>query len=307
MLTERNENRWRRRAWGVYAGEYPAPLVPRTMPAMPRSKTAKTPAGLADALGHSTADKRIDILRGIGRSGSISQAAREAGVSYKAAWQAVATLTNLAGVPLVERVVGGAGGGGAKLTAQGEELLTLAEAYDEARRAVAVQAHPGGVAATGAGSAVAGLRIRTSMRNQLPGVVRALHSRGRRVRVELLLGDDEGSGAVLSAAITQESAELLGLSVGLPAIALCKATAVRIVPADETDVLGDAIAVNALMGVVSRVARTKAAGEGDELAVTLTGCGLELVGFAPEGVSLRSRQRVRALIDASAVVIALPG
>ena len=53
-----------------------------------------------DALGHGMSDKRIEILRGIGRSGSISQAARDAGVSYKAAWQAVATLTNLAGVPL---------------------------------------------------------------------------------------------------------------------------------------------------------------------------------------------------------------
>ena len=49
------------------------------------------------------ADKRIDILRQIGQGGSISQAARAVGVSYKAAWQAIDTLTNLAGVPLVLR------------------------------------------------------------------------------------------------------------------------------------------------------------------------------------------------------------
>jgi molybdate transport repressor ModE-like protein len=47
------------------------------------------------------ADRRIAILRGIAQSGSISQAARDVGVSYKAAWQAIDTLTNLAGVPLV--------------------------------------------------------------------------------------------------------------------------------------------------------------------------------------------------------------
>ena len=51
-------------------------------------------------------DRRIGILRQIGALGSISRAARAVGVSYKAAWQAVDTLTNLAGVALVERVVG---------------------------------------------------------------------------------------------------------------------------------------------------------------------------------------------------------
>ncbi|WP_343593612.1 LysR family transcriptional regulator, partial [Paracidovorax wautersii] len=66
----------------------------------------------SEALGHGLADRRIAILRHIGEGGSISQAARAVGVSYKAAWQALDTLTNLAGVPLVERLVGGAGGGG---------------------------------------------------------------------------------------------------------------------------------------------------------------------------------------------------
>ncbi len=62
---------------------------------------------LAGALGHDLSDRRIGILRQIGALGSISRAARAVGVSYKAAWQAVDTLTNLAGVALVERVVGG--------------------------------------------------------------------------------------------------------------------------------------------------------------------------------------------------------
>ena len=44
---------------------------------------------LADVLGHEATDKRIDILRRIGEVGSISEAARGAGVSYKAAWQAL--------------------------------------------------------------------------------------------------------------------------------------------------------------------------------------------------------------------------
>ena len=69
----------------------------------------------AQALGHEATDKRLDILQRIGEVGSISEAARRAGVSYKAAWQAIDILSNLAGTPLVEKVVGGAGGGGAQL------------------------------------------------------------------------------------------------------------------------------------------------------------------------------------------------
>ena len=55
----------------------------------------RTPLQYAQALGHEVADKRLDILRRIGEVGSISEAARGAGVSYKAAWQALETLSNL--------------------------------------------------------------------------------------------------------------------------------------------------------------------------------------------------------------------
>ena len=80
------------------------------------SKTIADPTLLATHMAE-LADKRIDILRRIGDVGSISEAARRAGVSYKAAWQAIETLNNLAGAPLVEKVVGGNKGGGTRLTA----------------------------------------------------------------------------------------------------------------------------------------------------------------------------------------------
>ncbi|MBT2323376.1 LysR family transcriptional regulator [Variovorax paradoxus] len=246
-----------------------------------------------DALGHGMSDKRIDILRGIGRSGSISQAAREATVSYKAAWQAVATLTNLAGVPLVERAVGGAGGGGASLTAHGAQLLELADALDAARRAVQSRA------GAGAGIAAARLAIRTSMRNQLPAVVGAIESTGRIVRVHMKLGAAQQQQQAVAARITRESAELLGLAEGMAAIALCKATAVRV----ERAATQRRSKGNQLGGVVESAARGE---DGDEIAIVLDS-GLQLVGFAPAGSGLRTRQRVVAAIDESAVVLALPG
>ena len=248
----------------------------------------------SDALGHGPSDKRIDILRGIGQSGSISQAARDASVSYKAAWQAIATLTNLAGVPLVERAVGGAGGGGAKLTDEGRQLLSLADAHAVARSAVQLQAPR-----PGAATAVSRLSIRTSMRNQLPVVVRALERSGPVVRVRMSFVGEEGQAETIAARITQESAELLGLADGLTAIALCKATAVQVERADSVRRRRG----NQLTGTVAKVARGDS---GDEIVIALAG-GLQLVGFAASGSGLRTRQRVTAVVDESAVVVALPG
>ena len=83
--------------------------------------SALAPAALTEALGHAVSDKRLEVLRRVGETGSISQAARDAGISYKAAWQAIDTLTNLSEAPLVDRTVGGSGGGGKEITtAHGE-------------------------------------------------------------------------------------------------------------------------------------------------------------------------------------------
>lgn len=254
-----------------------------------------------DAFGHGASDKRIDILRGIASTGSISQAAREAGVSYKAAWQAIDTLTNLAGMPLVERAVGGAGGGGALLTVQGGHLLELADALDAARRDVHARWSVGGAeASTQADATIARLAVRTSMRNQLPATIDTLEAIGRTVRVRMHLG---ANSSAIAARITQESAELLGLQAGMTVIALCKATAVRVERFDAAAPTRRGATRNRLVGRVGRALRGEG---GDEIAVTLDG-GLQVVGFAPGGSGLRVRQRAAVALDESALVVALPG
>lgn len=51
--------------------------------------------------------QRITLLQQVAAQGSITQAAKAAGLSYKAAWDAIDEMNNLAGQPLVERSVGG--------------------------------------------------------------------------------------------------------------------------------------------------------------------------------------------------------
>lgn len=243
---------------------------------------------LAEVLGFEASDKRIDILRRIGQVGSISEAARGAGVSYKAAWQALETLANLAGTPLVEKAVGGSGGGGAVLTAAGQRVLQAAEAMAVARQQV--------LAALEQDSATrrAALALRTSMRNQFPCTVGRLHPHQGQVRVQLLLAE----GSAIHARITRESVQLLGLRPGLPVLALCKATALqiaaRITPSPTR---------NLLVGTITRSSRATGGGE---VGLRLAG-GVQLVGFAAAGHGLKSGDAAMAAVDEAGVVIAAAG
>ena len=256
-----------------------------------KSRVMSDSFSLADALRHPVADKRIEILRLIDVTGSISQASRDAGISYKAAWQAIDTLGNLTGVALVEKSVGGAGGGGAKLTTDGKRLLEMAMRLDKKRLQLMEELLQDEKSYETGWSL---LGIQTSLRNQLPCSVRSLQMTGPITRVELELRDR----SVLSARITSTSAELLGLKPGLPVIALCKAVGVN-VSRDMSDF--DAAASNLLSGVVSRIASGI---EEDELCIDLDS-GLQLVGFAPSAQGIELQERVYALVDESTVVVAL--
>jgi len=250
-------------------------------------KPAPATLFFGSALSHEPADKRIDILRLIGESGSISQAARDAGVSYKAAWQAIDTLSNLAGGVLVERAVGGAGGGGALLTVAGRQLLAVASRLAESRRQVLASA-----AAQPGSPVLSTIGVRTSMRNQFPCRVHKLEAKGQTVRVFLRLAD----GTALVSRITKASAELLGLQAEQAVLALCKATAVAVTVLDADPAGGQH-----LTGHAVRISR---GASGDEVSLLLDS-GLQLVGFAAPGSGIKAKARVSALIDESAVVIAL--
>lgn len=73
---------------------------------------------------------RILLLEEIREHGSISAAARSIGMSYRRAWWHVETMNRLAKRPLVERTVGGKGGGGTRLTPEGEAAVRLYRALD---------------------------------------------------------------------------------------------------------------------------------------------------------------------------------
>ncbi len=83
---------------------------------------------------------KIDLLEAIQRTGSISAAGRAMGMSYRRAWDLVEDLNHVLAVPVVETATGGAGGGGARLTAAGVTLVAEYRALERAA-AAAGQVH----------------------------------------------------------------------------------------------------------------------------------------------------------------------
>jgi molybdate transport system regulatory protein len=67
---------------------------------------------------------RADLMELIAETGSISEAAKRMGMSYKRAWGLVQALNDGWGAPLVETARGGAAQGGAVLTDDGREVLS---------------------------------------------------------------------------------------------------------------------------------------------------------------------------------------
>jgi molybdate transport system regulatory protein len=70
-------------------------------------------------------------LEGIADTGSIAGAGRRMGMSYRRAWVLAKSMNACFREPLIEAAKGGIGGGGARLTAMGREVLALYRAMED--------------------------------------------------------------------------------------------------------------------------------------------------------------------------------
>ena len=183
---------------------------------------------------------RIALLQHIAEQGSITRAAKSAGLSYRAAWDAIDELNNLAQQPLVERSVGGRGGGGAKLSAEGERVLRLYQ------RLQALQTQLLEVPEESADLALLSrLMLRTSARNQLHATVSRITPVGRNDLIELTLA----GGLTINAQITHDSTLRLELEHGTDVFALIKASWLDVLQVDELVTVGH----NCLAGYVEEI------------------------------------------------------
>lgn len=100
---------------------------------------------------------KIALLEHIEASGSLSQAARELGMSYRRAWLLLDDLNHALAEPVTITSVGGAGGGGAQVTGFGRKLIAAFRDIEHASQDAAAErlAWLGSGSASPAGSGAA--------------------------------------------------------------------------------------------------------------------------------------------------------
>ena len=75
---------------------------------------------------------KIRLMELISQHGSISAAGKEMGMSYRRAWMLVDEINQIFKQPLVEKQMGGTGGGGARLTMLGRDVVSRYRAIEGA-------------------------------------------------------------------------------------------------------------------------------------------------------------------------------
>jgi len=74
---------------------------------------------------------RVSLLEEIRTYGSITRAAKSIGMAYRHAWDLVDSMNRQSKKPFVEVVTGGKGGGGARVTEEGEKAIRLFRQFTE--------------------------------------------------------------------------------------------------------------------------------------------------------------------------------
>ncbi len=242
---------------------------------------------------------RIELLARIIECGSITQAARAIGMSYKTAWDAIDTMNNLAGAPLVERLTGGKGGGGTRLTARGLQLVENFRIIEREHKRFVEQLSELAEGIADDYFLIRRMGMKTSARNQFLGKVCAVKHGAVNDEIEL----EVAGGQKLVAVVTHESTEDLGLAVGAEAFALIKASTVILV-ADESGARFSAR--NRLTGQITSV---HPGAVNTEVALELPG-GATVVAIvtaeSAASLGLKPGKTATALFKASSVILGVP-
>ena len=240
---------------------------------------------------------RIELLLCIEETGSITKAAKMMKMSYKAAWDTVDTMNNLSEHPLVQRVKGGKGGGGTRLTDYAKELINTYNILNEEHRHFLENLSKRINQTDGHFKVLESMNVRISARNQLKAKITEIQKGAVESEIFLKL-HDEGS---FMAVITNDSLDTLGLKIGDEVYALFKANAVII----STDMSLRKSDRNRFTGTVNRISR----GSFDaEVVVTLkngnTICSTMPIDTLDE-LNLQNEMEVVAFCKPNSIIIGI--
>ncbi|MDS4030977.1 MAG: TOBE domain-containing protein [Candidatus Contendobacter sp.] len=239
--------------------------------------------------------RQIMLLREIAATGSITQAARAVELSYKAAWDAVAAMNNMAEQPLVVSATGGKHGGGSRLTEYGLRQIQLYDIVESEYRRFIGRLNEKVHDVDELANFMRRLMMQTSARNQFLGRVTGLNMGPINAEVGVDIGGDH-----ITALITRGSVENLGLQEGSEVFALVKASSVIVVAGEPKLKLS---ARNQLRGTVSDCRKGAVNGEvtlqlagGKTVTATITNASID-------GLGLKEGDPAVAVIKSSSVIL----
>ncbi|MCI2964724.1 MULTISPECIES: TOBE domain-containing protein [Shewanella] len=166
--------------------------------------------------------RRISLLEQVANTGSISQGAKLAGISYKAAWDAINEMNTAMPEPVVCSEKGGKGGGGAKLTEFGERLLKVYSITSQVQAMALAALLDESVDMHSLLDVMAHFSLNTSARNQLTGRINGIDSFGLNDKISVTLA----GGQQIQISVTHSSRERLQLALDKSVLLLFKAPAV---------------------------------------------------------------------------------
>ena len=160
--------------------------------------------------------RMIELLRAVKQSGSINQAIKQVGLSYKGAWQMIERANNLSPKVLITTATGGSKGGGTQLTAAGLSLLKLFTRLELQHRQFLQQLNQDLADDPDMLMLLKRLVIKTSATNQLFGIITGIQTGA--VNSEVLV--ELKGGEQIVATLTLSELKLLGLSIGSDVVLL---------------------------------------------------------------------------------------
>ncbi|WP_339137421.1 MAG: TOBE domain-containing protein [Candidatus Electrothrix sp. GW3-4] len=262
------------------------------------TKESKPENVLYEIMGWAEEKPTIALLQALERTGSINKAAQAVGIQYRTAWQKICQLNNLLSYPLLNKRVGGSGGGGSSLTEEGQLLLNRIKLLQREFTQFKQFATEDPQEALTTIQTLRRIEMKLSARNVWVGqVVEIQHGAVNSVVHIQLKGQDRITSMITDASVTR-----LGLERGLEVMAIVKASCVTL----GMDIDPQKISArNILTGTISSII---AGAVNDEVTIELAGGSTVtsiITSASVQRLGLTLGAPVSAIIKASDVLLAV--
>lgn len=262
------------------------------MPPAPSNRFIEAELRLAGMLD----SRMIGLLKAIDETGSINQAAKQAGLSYKGAWQIIERANNGSPKILVNTTTGGSKGGGTHLTEAGRAFVDLFNRLEQQHALFLALLNQSLADDPDILLLMQRLVVKTSASNQLFGNIVAIQMGAVNAEVVIKLKGGEQVAVNLSLAMVAE----LGLHVGAEALLLVNNTDITLASDADYPVF---VANNRLPCRVLRVQQDEI---NAEVKVLLTGGEILAVTLSPQSVfemRIEPDQSLWAIFNSNAPIL----